>query len=216
MAYSYRLNGAANGASNGAMGPAAPSAPFPPVKPGGNGGVGRACAGAPGPANGAGNGAANGAPDTAETLVARLEEAGETLLSLPQSGYTTRLRTSPWQVLNEAADSYATDTPARLRPPTPNAARITRMDEALSWLGLIPDDKYVLRRIVASRMLVSPLTGRHLFPWRRLATLLGADHKAVQRWHGQGIGMMLGGLHRGASENLTLRLGRAPRADVTF
>jgi len=169
------------------------------MKSGGNGGVGRACGHATGPhngaANGAGNGAGNGAPGTAEALVARLEEAGETLLALPQSGYTTRLRTSTWQVLPEAVEALAT-APARLRLPVPPAARITRMDEALSWLKLIPDDRYVLRRIVASRMLVSPLTGRHLFPWRRLATLLGADHKAVQRWHAQGIAMLLGALAR--------------------
>ena len=60
-----------------------------------------------------------------------------------------------------------------------------------NWLRLIPDDRFVLRRIVASRMLVSPTTGRHLFPWRRLGTLLGADHKAVQRWHGQGVALLV-------------------------
>ena len=131
----------------------------------------------------------------AKALQIRLEEAGETLLLLPQRGYTTRLRTSTWNVLDEATEAYATH-PARLHLPVPSAAKITRMDEALSWLPLIPDDKYVLRRLVASRMLVSPLTGRHLFPWRRLATLLGADHKAIQRWHGQGIDLLLGAVNR--------------------
>ncbi len=126
----------------------------------------------------------------AKALQIRLEEAGETLLLLPQRGYTTRLRTSTWNVLDEAAEAYAAQ-PARLHLPVPSAAKITRMDEALSWLPLIPDDKYVLRRLVASRMLVSPLTGRHLFPWRRLAT-----HKAIQRWHGQGIDLLLSAVNR--------------------
>jgi hypothetical protein len=130
----------------------------------------------------------------AKALEIRLEEAGETLLLLPPGGYTTRLRTSTWNVL-EGLEGYG-QTPGRLRLPVPSAAKITRMDEALSWLALIPDDKYVLRRLVASRMLVSPLTGRHLYPWRRLATLLGADHKAIQRWHGQGIDLLLSAVNR--------------------
>ena len=188
-------NGAGNGAAGGAAGPAAPIAPFPPMKSGGNGVAGRARERFSGPGNGAANGAGNGAEIDATYVVARLEEAGETLLCLPPGGYTTRLRTSSWTVLDDAANSYGANsydkTGGRLRPPVPPAAAITRMDQALGWLRLIPDDRFVLRRIVASRMLVSPTTGRHLFPWRRLATLLGADHKAIQRWHGQGIALLV-------------------------
>ena len=44
----------------------------------------------------------------------------------------------------------------------------------------------MLRRIVGARSLVHPMTGRHLYSWRRLGTAIGADHKAVQRWHAQG------------------------------
>jgi hypothetical protein len=69
------------------------------------------------------------------------------------------------------------------------------MDEAFGWVGLIPQDKFVLRRIVGARSLVGPITGRHLYPWRRLGTLLGADHKAVQRWHGQGIDIIVAGVN---------------------
>jgi len=53
----------------------------------------------------------------------------------------------------------------------------------------------VLRRIVGARALVSPLTDRHLFPWRRLAAVLGADHKAVQRWHAQAIALLVASLN---------------------
>ncbi len=194
------LNDAANDAPNDARhppsGPAAPFASFPPVKPGGNDDAGRARRRGAAPGNGAPNDAPNDArfPD-AKALIAHLEEAGETLLLLPHTGHTTRLRTSAWNVL-EGLEGYG-QTPGRLRLPVPSAARITRMDEALSWLPLIPDDKYVLRRLVAARMLVSPLTGRHLHPWRRLGTLLGADHKAIQRWHAQGIDLLLTAVNRG-------------------
>jgi len=43
---------------------------------------------------------------------------------------------------------------------------------------------------------VSPVTDRHLFAWRRLAAAIGADHKAVQRWHAQGIDIIVAGLNR--------------------
>ncbi len=192
-------NGALNGAVGGQPGPAAPIAPFPPMKSGGNGVAGRAQARFSGPPGtlgfGARNGAGNGAALDAEAVVARLEEAGETLLCLPAGGYPTALRTSSWTVLQEAAEAYGRESAGvRLRLPVPSAARISRMDEVFGWLRLIPDDTYVLRRIVACRMLVSPTTGRHLYPWRRLGTLLGADHKAIQRWHGQGIALLVRGL----------------------
>jgi hypothetical protein len=55
------------------------------------------------------------------------------------------------------------------------------MDESWSWLALISEGQAVIRRIVGARALVHPITLRHLYPWRRLATLLGVDHKSVQR-----------------------------------
>jgi hypothetical protein len=119
----------------------------------------------------------------------RLEEAGATLLALPGTGYSTGLRTSQLDIVRDA-EAYGRQS-GRIRPAVPSASRITRMDEALAWLILIPKERYVLRRIVGARSLVSPVTERHLFSWRRLGTVLGADHKAVQRWHGQGIDMIV-------------------------
>jgi hypothetical protein len=128
-------------------------------------------------------------------VVARLEEAGAAILALPPSGYTTKLRTSSLDVVRAAAESYGWG-PGKVRPPMPSNACISRMDEAFTWLQLIPDDRYVLRRIVGARSLVSPVTDRHLFAWRRLAAAIGADHKAVQRWHAQGIDIIVSGLNR--------------------
>lgn len=124
------------------------------------------------------------APD-AETVIARLEEAGCTLLSLPGTGYSTRLRSSNLDIVR-AAEAFGTES-GRMRPPVPSPAQVTRMDEALGWITLIPKDRYVLRRIVGARSLVSPSTEKHLYSWRRLGVVLGADHKAVQRWHASGI-----------------------------
>ncbi|MGH7080322.1 MAG: DUF6362 family protein [Acetobacteraceae bacterium] len=136
-----------------------------------------------------------GAGHTADALIARLEEAGTTLLALPMSsGARADLRTSKWPVVRAAMDAYGWSG-ARLRPAVPAASAISRMDEALGWISLIPQEKYVLRRIVGARALVSPLNGRHLFTWRRLGTALGADARAVRRWHEKGIAAILAALN---------------------
>ena len=135
-------------------------------------------------------GACADAPVDTAFVIYRLEEAGAALLALPGSGYSPRLRMSHLDVLHTAVEAYGWEA-GRIRPAMPCAATISRMDEALGWLMLIPKDRYVLRRIVGARCLVSPVTERHLFSWRRLAAVLGADHKAVQRWHAQGIDMIV-------------------------
>jgi hypothetical protein len=132
----------------------------------------------------------NGYDIDADFVIYRLEEAGATLLALPNTGYSTRLRTSSLDIVRTALDAYGW-TAAQIRPAVPSADKISRMDEAMSWIPLIPLDRYVLRRVVGARSLVHPITDRHLFPWRRLGTALGADHKAVQRWHAQGIGIIV-------------------------
>jgi len=137
----------------------------------------------------------DGQPAGAAFVTSRLEEAGATLLALPGTGWSTRLRTSSLDIVRTALESYGW-TSTRIRPAVPSAERISRMDEALQWLTLIPQDRYVLRRIVGARSLVHPISERHLFPWRQLGAVLGADHKAVQRWHAQGIGLIVAALNR--------------------
>src|ERR1700722_2050330 len=125
-------------------------------------------------------------PVDADYVVYRLEEAGATLLALPGTGWTTRLRMSTLDIVRTALEVYGWEA-AKIRPAVPSAAKIDRMDEALAWIPLIPASRYVLRRIVGARSLVHPVTDRHLYSWRRLGATLGSDHKAVQRWHAQAI-----------------------------
>ena len=126
-------------------------------------------------------------------VICRLEEAGSTLLALPDTGYSTRLRSSSLEIVRNAMEAYGWSE-ARIRPAVPSAEKITRMDEAMSWISFIPLDRYVLRRIVGARSLVNPVTDRHLYPWRRLGKALGADHKAIQRWNAQGIAIIVSAL----------------------
>jgi hypothetical protein len=152
-----------------------------------------------------------GAPtrSDAEYVLYRLEEAGRTLLSLPNTGPSTQLRTTRHDIVQSAIEAYGwTRVDARLRPAMPSSAHITRMDEALDWIPRIPRDRYVLRRIVGARALISPITERHLFPWRRLGALLGADHKAIQRWHAQGIDLIVAHL------NTAILAAPSPQCDL--
>ena len=131
-------------------------------------------------------------------VVAQLEAAGATLLALPGTGWTTKLRQSSLEIVHIAIETYGWSD-KQIRPAIPSAAKITRMDEVMGWIVLIPVERYVLRRIVGARSLVNPTTDRHLFPWRRLAATIGADHKAVQRWHRQGIDLIVTALNRRAA-----------------
>jgi hypothetical protein len=134
-------------------------------------------------------------PITAEAVIARLEDAGATLLAMPSRGYTTHMRQMRFDIVHTALEAYGWEAPV-LRAPVPSAAAISAMDEAFAWLRLIPEESYVLRRIVGARALVHPITKQHLYSWRRLAATLGADHKSVQRWHGAGVATMVETLRR--------------------
>lgn len=139
-----------------------------------------------------------GEPVDAHYVIQRLEEAGATLLALPGTGWSTRLRSSSIEIVRTAIEAYGWH-PERVRPAMPTAEKITRMDEAFAWLTLIPTDRYVLRRVVGARSLVHPVTTRHLYPWRRIGSALGADHKAIQRWHALAIELIVAGLRRSAA-----------------
>jgi hypothetical protein len=135
----------------------------------------------------------------AQLVLARLEEAGRTLLALPSTGYSTGMRLNVATLVRHMIEAEGGEPVlSRVHPPVPSAAGITRMDEALGWISLIPRDRSVLRRIVGARALVSPLTDRHLYSWRRLGTMLGADHKAIQRWHAQGLDTIVSALNAAA------------------
>ena len=127
-------------------------------------------------------------------MLLRLQEAGATLLALPHGGPSTRLRQGGLEWVRDAATAYG-GAPARLRPPVPSAAAIDRMDQALAWISRIADGQYVLRRVVGARCLVNPMTGRHVYSWRRIGEAVGADHKAVQRWHARGIDLIVAALN---------------------
>ena len=150
----------------------------------------------------------SGTPFDAALVVARLEAAGRTLLALPSTGYSTGLRVSRLEIVQSALEAFGAEC-GPVRAAVPSAAQISQMDEALGWISLIPIETVargrpgggnVLRRIVGARALVGPVTERHIYSWRRLGGVLGADHKAVQRWHAQAIDLIVAALNRPSAE----------------
>lgn len=133
---------------------------------------------------------------TAEYVTAAFEHAGQTLLSLPITGARPAgFRSNMPEIVRQVAEAYAAN-PEELRPATPSARAISEMDKVLNWVSLIPQDKFVLRRVIQCRALVSPRTGRHVYSWRKLATFLRCDREAAQRWHAQGIAMITARLNQ--------------------
>ena len=65
---------------------------------------------------------------------ALLEDAGRTLLALPSTGHTTRLRTSALEVVQSMTEAYGW-AETRLRPPTPSAAAIIGTSAAKAPAG---------------------------------------------------------------------------------
>lgn len=135
------------------------------------------------------------AADAAIRIVTlRLEQAGRTMLSLPEGGYRPGMKTGGLDFVRAAVEAYGW-TDECLRPAAPSCRAITEMDEAYGWLALIPEDRPTVRRVVSARTLVSPLDGRHIYPWRRLAKVIQSHHTQVQRWHAEGIRDIVAGLH---------------------
>ena len=139
------------------------------------------------------NGVEAGVEINRKTVQLWLEAAGRALLSLPGGGFSPRLQSGGLDVVRNFAESYGWSE-IELKPPRPSPAQIDLMDKRLQWMRFIPDDRYVLRRIVGARMLVHPIREKHLYSWRRLGQVLGCDHKAIQRWHVEGIDFIVSGL----------------------
>lgn len=154
--------------------------------------------------------------DHHKTIVARLEDAGRTLMMLPMPARGMPGQASSawpdyaqryWDVFGHAEQDES-DTEARreaaadeindVRVQASNRA-IDRLDEVLSWLWWVKDARY--RRVIVARMQVYPLSdlpyraGRHVYSWRRLMPIFQTSLWHLQQWHKEGIDDILRGLY---------------------
>ena len=138
-------------------------------------------------------GATSSAELDASTVILRLEEAGRTLLALPNRGCRPADTGSGWPaVVHDFSEAYGYGE-VEVRAPIPSPQAITRMDEALQWVALIPEQKVSLRKIVLLRALLHPVSDRHLWSWRKIGRKFGWSHEAVRTWHAQGIDAIVAG-----------------------
>ncbi len=111
-----------------------------------------------------------------DLVAARLAEAGMSLLALHVKGIRPAGMRGYWPDIPGSASSS-------LRPSPPSPRRITEMDEALSWIALIPADQVELRKLVGARALTNPFTEKAVHSWRALGEQMGCSHfTAKTRW----------------------------------
>jgi hypothetical protein len=118
-------------------------------------------------------------------VIQRLEAAGRTAMSLPDTGYSVACRTMQWDFVRMYWTDYGKEA-VRLPRARATPADITDMDEAYGWLRHIASAGK--RRIVQARSLIHPVTDRHLVSYRALGKAMGdVDPSQVKRWHDQAI-----------------------------
>lgn len=149
--------------------------------------------------------------DPLEIIEARLLDAGRTLMSMPlprggkPDGYRSNWPETVkrfWDVMaahgtEETAEeaqmrreALAQDRNRHRLQASRNA--IARLDEVLDWLWLI--DQAPVRRTVAARMLVYPLSERHVYTWRQLAREFHCSDRQLRRWWEEGIDDIAAGI----------------------
>ena len=120
---------------------------------------------------------------TAETLQARLEEAGACLFALPVHGIRPAGYGSGWPaIMQEALEEVAEAkgfSAAIYRAPAPTGEMIERMDEVDGWINAhVPD--VLERRIIRARSFVNPRTGEPVLSWRKLAKALDRNDSGLK------------------------------------
>lgn len=117
---------------------------------------------------------------------ARLEEAGATLLCMPAGRFARpTMRQNRWAEIARLFGALSGEGAAAGKRawPTPSAAKIAAMDEALPWLLLIEEEPR--RRLVAARLLTHPLSQKPLYSWRKLAGTTGVHRETLARWYAE-------------------------------
>lgn len=134
---------------------------------------------------------------TFDLVVTRLAEAGCTLLRLRVTGVRPAgFRSSMPRYVADLEDEACADTMPGLRPSQPTAGEVTRMDQALEWVSMVPPDMVAHRRIVHARCMTNWATGRPVYSWRAIARKLHIDNKTAKAWHDLAVSMIVLRLNR--------------------
>jgi hypothetical protein len=114
-----------------------------------------------------------------------LQWAGARLLAMPIASPLPREPHTAWPAFAQDARQAYGYTNERLRAAAPRANEIAIMDEILLLPMLVQD--ITTRRIIHARALVTPIAGRHLYSWTKLAFMLHSSRTRVARLHSLGL-----------------------------
>ena len=129
---------------------------------------------------------------TPEELAEWLAWAGSKLLAMNLSDGSPRPPAIAWPAYaNDASAAYGY-TGERLRPPRPTSFEIELMDKILA-LPMLCRAVHV-RKIINARLLVTPVSNRHLYSWTKIAYVMHTDARRVARLHRQGLNEIIGAL----------------------
>ena len=125
----------------------------------------------------------------------RLYEAGEALAALRLYGIVPSGYRCGMPAPLRDKESYGV-VRAEWVPPPPSARAISAMDQALSWVGLIPPEQLRLRRLMHVRLQWHLRRGEPLLSWVKIGELMGVSDKTAKTWWLGGIDLILIGLRR--------------------
>jgi hypothetical protein len=131
-------------------------------------------------------------PYTADYVRVRVEEAGKTLLMIPNTGVWPMRYASTWpEVLREWEDMLGCNLeldPPRIRP---TMKQMNEYAEVMDWVVMLAtycrEKHFVHVAKAIGYGMLHRQDGRRLLSWRKLGTLLGTDHKRAQAWYDDGI-----------------------------
>ena len=117
----------------------------------------------------------------------RLEAAGTTLMCLPANGTAPAALKAAWPEIVRSALEISTFPDGHPRPPRPSAQAITAMDEAFTWLALLGNGAVQTKRLLWMRLMIWPMSDKHLFSWRKIAKSTGLHRDVLTLRHARGI-----------------------------
>ena len=128
-------------------------------------------------------------PFSKEYVQSSLEFAGQSLLSMRIKNPGPCEMRGFWPSIVQD-EEVELPLGVRNRAVMPIGREIDAMDEILAWIQLIPQEKAEMRRAVGLRSLISPISDKHLYPWKRIAKILSCDPRTAMAWHATGIGLI--------------------------
>ena len=134
-------------------------------------------------------------PDDPEALQTAFEDAGRILTRVPARGTRPAEPGSSWPpFVRELVEAYGYGE-ERARAPSASNREIEEMGEVYAWVGLLPQHRFVLRRILQLRSQIDPASDKHRYSWRHIARIVGCNAVSARRWHGDALRLVLVALH---------------------